>query len=495
MDTGLFMVLTLAAYFALLLAVSRRKGGRGRNDDFFRAGRESPWWMVAFGMIGASISGVSFISVPGWVASTGMSYLQMCMGFIVGYAAVAFVLLPLYYRLRLTSIYAYAGARFGPASHRTSALFFLLSKLTGAAARLYLVCLVLQQFVAGPLGCPFPLTVLTVLLLIWGYTHRSGIRTLVRTDALQTLCMLLALAGVIAVAVCRLGLSWGALVKLVRESPFSYVFVWDAQSPQAFWRQFLSGAFIVVVMTGLDQDMMQKNLTCRTLREAQKDMCAYGLTFLPVNFLFLLLGILLHALCSARGIVPPAAGDELLPRLVASGALGTWVVVPFTIGIVAAAFSSADSALTALTTSCCVDLLGVEQRGYPPARAERVRRVVHVAMALAFFACILAFRALNDTNVINAIYVMASYTYGPLLGLYAFGLYTRRRVRDRLVPLVALAAPVLCALLDYAAPRLWGYTFGYELLLLNGLLTAAGLWLLSVRMGQAGPSSLKPVAL
>ena len=474
------MGLTLAAYFGALLTVSRRVGGRGRNDDFFRAGRESPWYMVAFGMIGASISGVSFISVPGWVRDTGMSYLQMCMGFVAGYAAVAFILLPLYYRLRLTSIYTYAGTRFGASGHRTAALFFLLSKLTGAAARLYLVCLVLQSFVATPLGCPFPLTVLTVLGLIWLYTRRSGIRSIVRTDALQTFCLLVALAGLVAISTRQLGLDWNGLVAIVTESPYNQVFVWDGGSPQAFWRQFLSGAFIVIVMTGLDQDMMQKNLTCRTLHEAQKNMCSYGLSFLPVNFLFLLLGILLYALCQSRGITPPAASDELLPSLVASGALGSWVIVPFTIGIVAAAFSSADSALTALTTSCCIDLLGVERRNYPPQRAERIRKQTHVVMVAAFFTCILAFRALNNTNVINAIYVMASYTYGPLLGLYAFGLYTRRRVNDRLIPFVAIIAPLLCALLNEGIPRLWGYRFGYELLLLNGLLTMAGLWLISV---------------
>lgn len=477
--SGLFMLLTLAAYFSALLIVSRRARGTADNDAFFRAGRQAPWMMVAFGMIGASVSGVSFISVPGWVATTHMTYLQMCAGFFFGYVVVAFVLLPLYYRLRLTSIYAFLGLRFGRRTHQTGAVFFLLSKLTGAAARLYLVVLVLQQFIAGPLGIPYPLTAAMTLLLIWLYTRRAGIRAIVRTDALQTLCMLLALVGVIWAAAARLGLNVSGIVATVRESPLSQVFEWDATSPQAFWRQFLSGIFIVIVMTGLDQDMMQKNLTCRNLRAAQKDMCAYGICFLPVNLLFLSLGVLLYTLCARQGITPPR-GDELLPTLVSQGALGQFVVVPFTIGIVAAAFSSADSALTSLTTSVCLDLLGVERRGFPAARAERWRKRVHIGLTCAFFLCILAFRWLRSTNVIDVIYVMAGYTYGPLLGLYTFGLFSRRAVRDRYVPLVCLAAPVACALLDYFAPRLWGYTFGYELLLLNGLLTFLGLWALSL---------------
>lgn len=474
MGTGLFMVLTLVAYFVLLLAVSRHKGGRGRNDDFFRAGRESSWWMVAFGMIGASISGVSFISVPGWVASTGMSYLQMCMGFVAGYAAVAFVLLPLYYRLRLTSIYAYAGERFGPVSHRTSALFFLLSKLTGAAARLYLVCLVIQQFVAAPLGCPFPLTVLAVLLLIWGYTHRSGMRTLVRTDALQTLCMLVALAGVVVIAVRQLGLSWEGLAALVRESPYGYVFVWDAQSPQAFWRQFLSGAFIVVVMTGLDQDMMQKNLSCKSLKDAQKNMYTYGLAFTPVNFLFLTLGVLLLIVAEREQITLPVLSDDILPMFCTSGILGSSILIFFTVGIIAAAFSSADSALTALTTTFCVDILNVQEED--ARKAKRMRLGVHLLMSVLFALIILVIKEVNNRSVIDAIYMIASYTYGPLLGLFVFGLFTKRLANDRIVPYLCIASPVICFLTDYAAKQMFGYTFGYEMLMFNGAITFAGLW-------------------
>lgn len=316
---ALFMLVTLVTYFLLLLFISHRsshKGARG-NNAFFRAGRQSPWWMVAFGMIGASISGVTFISVPGWAATTGMTYLQMCLGFIVGYVIVALVLLPLYYRLRLTSIYAYLESRFGSRTHRTGALFFVLSKLTGAAARLYLVCLVLTQFVTTPLWSdgvlPFTLTVCIVLLLIWLYTQRSGIQTVVRTDALQTLCLLLAAVGIIVAAMQVMHLDFSAMLSTIKESPMCRMWEWDATSRQAFWRQFLSGVFIVIVMTGLDQDMMQKNLTCRNLREAQKDMCTYGLAFLPVNALFLAMGILLYSLCAQQGLTPPASGDALLP--------------------------------------------------------------------------------------------------------------------------------------------------------------------------------------
>ncbi len=478
------MLATLAAYFLLLLFISHRASRRGArgNDAFFRAGRQSPWWMVAFGMIGASISGVTFISVPGWAYTTGLTYLQMCMGFIVGYAAVAFLLLPLYYRLRLTSIYSWLGTRFGNVSHRTGALFFVVSKLLGSAARLYLVCLVLTQFVTAPyLGSDtlsFILTTLIVLLLIWLYTRRSGIQTVVRTDALQTACLLLAAMGILVVVAGKMGLNASGVWQTITDSPMCHLWEWDATSKQAFWRQFLSGVFIVIVMTGLDQDMMQKNLTCRTLREAQKDMCVYGLAFLPVNALFLGLGILLYTFCQQQGIALPATGDELLPSLVSSGVLGAWVIVPFTIGIVAAAFSSADSAMTALTTACCVDLLQMDEQNDNTQRSVRTRRTVHILVALSFALCIVAFRLTDNSNTLNAIYVMASYTYGPLLGLYAFGLFTPYGIRDRRVPFVSLAAPIICALLDYYAPRLWDYTFGYELLLLNGALTFLGLWLI-----------------
>ena len=471
----------MAAYFLLLLFVSRRSGSTNNNDTFFRAGHSSHWGMVAFGMIGASISGVSLVSVPGWVGTTGMTYLQMCFGFILGYVAVAFLLLPLYYRLRLTSIYGYLGQRFGQRAHRTGSLFFIISKLTGAAARMYLACLVLHEFVARPLGIPFPLTVLVPLLLIWCYTRRNGIAALVRTDVLQTACLLLSAAILLWAAADVLGLDLQGTITTIRRSPLSRVWEWDAQSPQAFWRQFLSGVFIVIVMTGLDQDMMQKTLPCRSLREAQRDMCTYGLCFVPVNLLLLGLGVLLHSVCMAKGLAIPSRGDELLPTVIASGVLGAWVTIPFSIGLIAAAFSSADSALTSLTTSVCVDLLQLERKETNEAQQSRQRSLVHICIVVLFLACILVFYEVGSGSVIDLIYRLASYTYAPLLGLYAFGILTRRRPADRATPYVALATPALCAALDYLAPQYLNYHFGYELLMVGGALTFLGLWATSFR--------------
>ena len=471
---SIIVLSTLVLYFLLLMGVSRwgtRRTDATSNEAFFRAHRRAPWPLVAVGMIAGSISGVTLISVPGWVAGIGMTYLQMCMGYILGYMAVAFLLLPLYYRLNLTSIYAYLGQRFGLTSHRTGALFFLLSKLTGAAARLYLATLVLHTFVAAPLGIPLPLTTAVCLLLIWAYTRRSGQAGLLYTDVFQTLMLLLALVGITAATLHALRISPAEAWRIITDSPMSRVFEWDAGSTQSFWRQFVSGIFIVIVMTGLDQDMMQKNLTCRDLPSAQKDMCLYGLTFLPINALLLALGILFYHLAALHGISLPAKADQLLPTLIVSGQLGMWVIVPFSIGIVAAAFSAADGALTALTTSVCIDFF---RRPDDP----HLRRRVHFVIALLCYLCLLLFHAVGGGSIINTIFVLASYTYGPLLGLFFYGLYTRRQVHDRWVPLVAVLAPTLCLALDHYAPLWWNYTFGYELLLLNGALTAFGLWLL-----------------
>ena len=471
----MIIALAVMAYFGLLL-VAARFGGRG-NGAFFRGGRKSPWPVVAFGMIGASLSGVTFISVPGMVAATGMSYLQMCMGFFFGYLLVAFVLIPLYYRHNLTSIYGYLETRFGGVSRKTGASFFLLSKLTGAAARMYLVCMVLQMYVFDAVGLPFVATVGITLLIIWLYTRRGGVGTIVWTDALQTLCMLVALV-VILFQTCRL-LDFGFLEGLaaVWADPHSDIFVWgDWGSTQHFVKMFLSGVFIVVVMTGLDQDMMQKNLTCRNQRDAQKNLCSYGALFLPVNFLFMSLGVLLLMVYSRQGIPLPATGDALLPGLIADGVLGQVALACFAIGIVASSFSSADSATTALTTSFCLDILEIERAG---ARfgtdPEKTRKYVHAAMILAFVVFILGFKAVGSSSVIDAIYVIAGYTYGPLLGLFAFGMLSKRRVMDRAVPLVALLSPLLCFLIDSVTLSYTGYKFGYEMLLFNGLITAVGL--------------------
>lgn len=478
----LITIVTILGYFLLLLLVSHLTARDSSNDSFFRAGRRSPWFLVAFGMIGTSVSGVSFVSVPGYVGVTQMTYLQMCIGFFFGYLVIAFLLLPMYYRRGLTSIYSYLEQRFGLASQKSGSVLFLLSKMTGACARFYLVCLILQQFVFERFGVPFVVTVLIILLLVWLYTRRAGIRTLVYTDSLQTLCMLTALVVVIVLVMGKMNLDWGALCQTISESEYSRIFVWDDwMSKQSFWKQFLSGVFVAIVMTGLDQDMMQKNLTCKNLREAQKDMCTYGVCFIPVNFLFLVLGVLLYTFAAGQGIDVPAKTDQLFPMLVQEGWFGYGVTVLFVLGIAAAAFSSVDSALTALTTSFCIDILDIEKKQLDEGRATRIRRRVHIAVVFVFVIFTLIFKALNSTSVIDAIYIMASYTYGPLLGLFAFGLFTRKMPRDRFIPVVCVLSPVICYTLSVIVPQYTGYQFGYELLMLNGLLTFAALWGLSLR--------------
>ena len=470
----MIILLTILAYFGALMLFSRLTSRRADNDTFYRGNRRSPWYMVAFGMIGASISGITFVSVPGMVLTTQMTYLQTCLGFILGYIAVAFILLPVYYRLNLTTIYTYLDQRLGKGAYKTGSWFFLLSKMMGAAVRFYVVCIILHRFVLSPLGVPFVVTVLAMVALIWLYTRRGGIKTLVWTDTFQTLCMFSALLLIIYNVMGELGFGIDDAVKAIAGDSHSRVFVFDDWvSRQNFWKQFLSGIFIVIVMTGLDQDMMQKNLTCKTLREAQKDMCTYGIAFVPANLLFMSLGVLLVLLAQQRGIALPETGDELLPMFAASGSLGTTVVVLFTIGIVAASFSSADSALTAMTTSYCVDIRERKDD-------EQLRRKAHLIMAAIFAVIILAVDAVGSSSVIDAIYVLCSYTYGPLLGLFAFGLLTRRMPADRLVPYIAIVSPLLCFAIDKVTSSTTGYHFGYELLMLNGMLTFAGLWLSSM---------------
>ena len=481
----MWIIATILIYFAVLLAISRLTQRRATNDTFFRANRQSPWYMVAFGMVGASISGVTFVSVPGMVLTSQMTYLQVCLGFIVGYLAVAFVLLPVYYKLNLTSIYAYLGQRLGQRSYHTGAWFFLLSKMVGASVKFYVVCMILQQFVMDTLGVPFALTVVGMVLLIWLYTHRGGVRTLVFTDMFQTLCLFSALLIIIFMVMRQMDFSLMDAVRSVTSDERSRIFVMDQwQSPHYFWKQFLSGAFIVIVMTGLDQDMMQKNLTCRTLREAQKDMCSYGVAFVPANMLFMALGVLLAQLFERQGMAIPAKGDELLPFYVENtsslfllpSSLSHLTSALFILGIVAASFSSADSALTSLTTSYCVDIKGRVDD-------ERLRKHAHLAICALFVVFILLFHQFNHTSLIDAIYTIVSYTYGPLLGLFAFGLFTRHQVHDRWVPLVCVASPIICYAADCWAQQQWNYHFGYELLMINGLLTFVALRLLARSAG------------
>lgn len=471
----MLVLVTVILYFLALLFLSRLTAKGGGNDAFFVGNRQSPWMLVAFGMVGASISGLTFIGVPGWVMSTGMTYLQMCMGFVVGYLIVAFVLLPLYYRHKLTSIYAYLNSRFGNVSYKTGASFFIFSKLLGAAAKFYIVCRILQACFADTFSVPYVVVVLLASLLIWLYTHRGGIRTLVWTDFFQTLCLLVALILILMKVVEMLDMNFSEAMIAVWNSPHSRIFEFsDIVSKQNFWKQFLSGVFVVIVMTGLDQDMMQKNLTCKDLRSAQKDMCSYGILFLPINFLFLSLGILLMFLYQNLGLPLPADGDSLLSGIVLGGEMGTACIVLFTIGVIASAFSSADSAMTALTTSFCIDILGEEH-------SEQTRKRVHLFMFVAFIIITLAFNSIDSGSVMDLIYTLVSYTYGPLLGLFAFGMLTKRKPKESYVPYIAIASPVICYVIDGVVGQLCGYKFGYEVLLFNGLLTFVGLMTVSRR--------------
>ncbi|MDO4703760.1 sodium:solute symporter [Tannerella sp.] len=470
------ILLIIVAYFALLLLIAWITGRKSSsNDAFFLGNRKSPWYIVAIGMVGSSLSGVTFVSVPGWVRQIDMTYMQTVLGFFFGYVLIANVLLPLYYKLRLTSIYTYLETRIGRRSYKTGASFFLLSKIIGAAARLYLVVLILQTYVFSTWNIPFGVTVIVSILLVWLYTYRSGVKTIIWTDTLQALCLVGTLVVIIWQVKDRMGLDMTGMWQAVTDSPHFRIFEWsDWGSTQHFVKQFFSGIFITIVMTGLDQDMMQKNLSCKSLKDAQKNMYTYGLAFTPINFLFLCLGVLLLTLAAQQGITLPASGDDILPMFCTSGILGSTILVFFTIGIIAAAFSSADSALTALTTSFCVDILGIEKE--QAKKAKQTRMKVHLLISVLFVIIIMIFKALNNRSVIDAIYVIASYTYGPLLGLFAFGLFTKRQPIDRYVPYICIASPLICYAFEQLVLRVMGYRFGYEILMINGAITFVGLW-------------------
>lgn len=480
------IAITIALYFSALFVISHLTSRNATNSSFFIGNRESPWYLVAFAMVGTSISGVTFISVPGWVVSSQFTYLQMVLGFLLGYVAVANVLLPLYYRLNLTSIYTYLDGRFGRVTYKTGSVFFLLSRAIGTAFRLFIVASVLQLTVFDSWGIPFGLTVTGTVALIWLYTRKGGVKTVLWTDTFQTIAMLSAVVLCVYFIAQRMGLGLGGVVKAVADSELSRIWVFDdLGSRHHFLKQFFSGAFITIVMTGLDQDMMQKNLSCRSLADAQKNMYWYGFAFLPVNLLFLSLGVLLYLFAEQHGIALPAHSDDLFPLIATGGLLPPIVGVHFVLGLSAAAYSSADSALTALTTSATIDLLNTKHMDEQT--LSRTRQRTHLVVAAVVAAIILIFRSFNDRSVIDAIYTVAGYTYGPLLGLYAFGLFTRRAVRDRLVPIVAVASPLLCYAISWLARSQWGYTMGYELLMLNGALTFAGLWLTG--RGLANPNA------
>jgi Na+/proline symporter len=467
-------------YFAMLIGVSFLTTKNADSATFFTANRQSPWYLVAFGMIGASLSGVTFISVPGWVASTQFSYMQMVLGYLAGYMVIGLVLMPLYYKLNLISIYQYLEQRFGFWSYKTGAFYFLISRVVGASFRLFLVAGVLQLAIFDAWGVSFNVTVAITIGLIWLYTFRGGIKTIVWTDTLQTLFMLVAVVVVITSISNELGLGFSEMVTAVKESEYSKTFIWDWQPGTNFFKQFFAGAFIAIVMTGLDQDMMQKNLTCKNLGEAQKNMFWFSVVLVVVNLLFLCLGALLYIYANTKGIDIPARTDDLFPFL----ALNHFSLVAgilFLLGIIAAAYSSADSALTALTTSFCVDFMNFKQKGTKEVldKQKTTRLFIHLGFSVVLFVVIIIFKSLNNEAVISSVFKAAGYTYGPLLGLYTFGLFTKFKVRDWSVPFVCILSPILSYLLNiYSEELLSGYKFGFEILIVNGGLTFLGLLIL-----------------
>lgn len=483
MDKSLVSTLILC-YFGLVFLITYFTAKGATSETFFNAEKQSPWYIVAFGMIGASLSGVTFISVPGWVDGSGFSYMQMVLGYLLGYIAIANILLPLYYRLNLISIYQYLDDRFGFWSYKTGAFFFLLSRTIGAAFRLFIVAYCLQEFLFEDLGISFHFTVLLTITLIWLYTFRGGIKTIVWTDTLQTFFMLAAVGVTIFVISQKLNLSFGGMIETVSDSQYAQIFFFDG-SDKNFFKQFFAGAFIAITMTGLDQDMMQKNLTCRNIGEAKKNMYWFSVVLIFVNLVFLSLGALLYIYAQENGIELPMTdgkidGDAVYPFLAKKNHLGVVAGSFFLLGIIAAAYSSADSALTSLTTSFCIDFLDFNKSGTGEAK-KRMRRIqVHLMFSVILFAVILIFNILKDDSVIEAVMKVASYTYGPLLGLYSFGLFTKYKVHDRLVFVVCAASPVLCWILNHYSQKglLFGYKMGFELIIYNGLLTFIGLILL-----------------
>ena len=478
----LLVVSFIVCYFLLLVFVSYLTGRGAGNESFFVGNRKAPWYLVAFGMIGASLSGVTFISVPGWVGASQFSYMQMVLGYLVGYLVIGTVLMPLYYKLNLTSIYTYLKHRFGFWSYKTGASFFLISRIIGASFRLYLVAMVLQLTVFDSWGIPFALTVFLTVLLIWMYTAKAGIKTIIRTDALQTLFMILSVIVSIILISRSMGLDFNSMINLVRESEYSQVFFFeDWNDKKHFAKQFISGAFIAIVMTGLDQDMMQKNLSCKNIEDAQKNMFWFSIVLVLVNFVFLGLGALLYLFAEKNGIPIPVRTDELYPLIATQGYLDPLVGAFFILGLIAAAYSSADSALAALTTSVCVDFLGLEEK--EDVNSLKKRKLVHISISVILVFVILLFRSLNDSSVISAVFTIAGYTYGPLLGLYAFGLFNKIKVKDNYVPVVCFLSPILCLILNKFSVTLFsGYQFGFELLVLNGAITFLGLYMIRINV-------------
>ena len=470
--SSILLVSVILAYFILLFIISYLTGKNDSNETFFLGNRNSPWYIIAYGMIGTTLSGITFISVPGWVEVSQFSYLQMVFGFFVGYIVVARVLLPLYYRLELTSIYTYLRDRFGYYSYKTGSSFFLLSRTIGASFRLFLIASVLQFAVFDSWSIPFYITVIITISLIWLYTYRSGMKTIIWTDTLQTTFMLATVFIISYTLIDRLNIEFSGIFDLINKSDYSKVFFFDDWSDKKyFFKQFFSGVFMAIVMTGLDQDQMQKNLSCKNIKDAQKNMLVFSSILIFVDLIFLCLGALLYIYSDTFSLLIPSNADMLFPSIALNSGLPSYVGILFIVGIIAAAYSSADSALTSLTTSFCVDILEFDKQ--EPSQQVKTRKYIHLLMSIILLCVILFFNMINDQSVIKSLFTVAGYTYGPLLGMYAFGLFTKIKVNDKWVPLVAILSPVFCFIIQLY------FSFGFELLILNGLITFVGLLIIS----------------
>ena len=479
MSLPVIVIITIVAYFALLMAVYFASRGSD-NSTFFTGNRRAPWPVVAFAMIGAAISGVTFISVPGMVVSKGYAYLQMVLGFIVGYFVIAFVLVPLFYKRNLISIYGYLEERFGTNTYRAGAWFFFVSKMLGAAVRFFVVCAVLQLLVFSPLHVPFIFNVIVTIALIWLYTVQGGVKTLIWTDTLKSFCLIMSVILCIYFVATNLGFSFGEMTAAISDHHTSRMFFFDnPKEGTYFWKQFLAGVFMAIATNGLDQDMMQRNLACRDTGQSQKNMIVSGITQFFVIALFLLLGTLLVIFMDAKGIAMPEKSDEIFGMVATHPDVPVVVGVLFVLGLISAAYSAAGSALTSLTTSFTVDILGAHKSG-DDAKLTRTRKSVHVAMSVIMGLVIIAFYYLSNQDAISAVYTLASYTYGPILGLFVYGMFWSKPVHDRFVPLVCVAAPALSWAIQYGLKSMWGYETSFELLIMNALITLLGLRLLSV---------------
>lgn len=485
--------ITIVSYFIILFAISYIAGHKADNEGFFVGNRKSAWYVVAFAMIGSTISGVTFVSVPGMVQASEFSYLQMVLGFIVGQMIVAFVLVPLFYRMNLVSIYEYLENRFGVSSYKTGAWFFFISKMLGASVRLFLVCLTLQLLIFEPFHLPFLLNVILTVFIVWLYTFRGGVKSLIWTDVLKTFCLIVSVVLCIYYIASDLQLNFTGLISSISDSDYSKIFFFDdVNDKQYFFKQFLAGIFTFIAMNGLDQDMMQRNLSCKNSRDSQKNMITSSLSQFVIILLFLMLGTLLYTFTARQGIDNPSKSDELFPMIATGHYFPVIVGVLFIIGLISSAYSAAGSALTALTTSFTVDILNAHKK--EEAALSKTRKQVHIGMAIVMGIVIFVFNLLNNTSVIDAIYTLASYTYGPILGLFAFGIFTKKQVYDRYIPLVAILSPALCYILQKNSEEWFGgYQISYELLIINAFFTFSGLCLLIKRKEKKTVSTARSI--